>query len=94
MSGIPKSMVIRTRGQLSGILRDLKRAVSDGDLSPVEPAIPLFSVECSLIDIPEDGPWPDYFELYFQEPSTGERYKLSAETYHGAGGDWGKDLDA
>ncbi len=40
--------------------------------------------------IPDEGPWPDYVEVYFED-SRGKRYKLAVETYHGFGGSWAPD---
>ena len=40
----------------------------------------------------EDGPWDDVMCYYFKCPECGKHFKLSAETYHGAGG-WWKPVD-
>lgn len=91
MSGAPNSRPIRTPGELSAILRELKQAMASGELEPTEPSVPSFASDTALADIPEDGPWPDYFELHFLAPNTGQRYKLSVETYHGTGGMWSEE---
>ena len=44
--------------------------------------------EEAISKIPDDGPWPDYIEMHFEDAKSGERYRLSVETYHGAGGSW------
>ena len=34
------------------------------------------------------GPWDDILIYYFECPECNQLFKLSAETYHGAGGSW------
>jgi len=41
--------------------------------------------------IADEGPWPDYIELRFKQVPDGKRFKLSVETYHGAGGSWTRE---
>jgi hypothetical protein len=36
----------------------------------------------------DHGPWPDWFSFEFACSSCGERFELSAETFHGSGGEW------
>ncbi|MBI4767135.1 MAG: hypothetical protein HY787_21525 [Deltaproteobacteria bacterium] len=38
--------------------------------------------------VPEKGPWPDVMIYYFQCSRCGQLFRLSAETYHGSGGEW------
>lgn len=91
MSSVPNSKSIHTPAELSVILRELKQAVASGELEPTEPSVPSFATDATLSDIPEDGPWPDYIELHFRAPNTGQHYKLSVETYHGTGGAWSEE---
>jgi hypothetical protein len=74
--------------ELEAILRDIKRGVADGSLRQIRREEALLAVE-ELIAVPDEGPWPDYLEAHFED-RTGARYKLSVETYHGAGGSWRK----
>ena len=39
-------------------------------------------------EIVSSGTWPDHIDWYFLWKETGNRYHLSVETYHGAGGSW------
>ncbi len=42
----------------------------------------------TLAAVPDDGLWREFIEVRFLELGTGRRFKLSAETDHGAGGAW------
>ena len=72
--------------QLVEVLRAAKACVSSGTLRQVTPPDAPFAVE-DLSSVPDEGPWPDYVEAYFEDPQ-GKRYRLTVETYHGAGGAW------
>jgi hypothetical protein len=87
MSYSKGKLSIRSPQQLTSVLRDLKRALADGSLRQFSPADAAFAV-ADLNVVSDDGPWPDYLEAFFTDPNTGERYKLTVETYHGAGGTW------
>ncbi len=81
---------IRSSIEFSHILQELKRATALGEMRQIHlPQSALFE-EIFLKNIPDEGPWPDYVEIYFEEASTGDAYKLTVETYHGAGGSWQK----
>lgn len=73
---------------LTAMLRDLKECLVQGELYQVRPLSTPFGID-DLDRIPNDGPWPDFIEAYFDDQN-GQRYKLSVETYHGAGGSWEK----
>ena len=78
---------ISSPGELTTILRELKQCVAQGNLRHLKPNdTPLALDDFSAV--PEEGPWPDYIEAYFEDPH-GKRYKLIVETYHGTGGSWG-----
>ncbi len=38
--------------------------------------------------VSSDGPWDDILSYEFRCKACGERFSLSAETYHGSGGKW------
>lgn len=77
---------IETPRDLTEALRELRSAIEAGRLRQVWKQDALCGTEEAIHDIPDEGPWGDYLELYFLEPTTGHEFKLSAETYHGAGG--------
>jgi hypothetical protein len=81
-----EEIAISSPAQLRAVLREIRQCVTNGTLRPVR--LP----EASLADddlsaILDDGPWPDYLEVYFEDRN-GTRYRLAVETYHGAGGSW------
>ena len=78
---------IKSPHDLTGVLQGIKRALADGSLRQFKPADAALALD-DLNAVSDVGPWPDYIEAYFTNPKTGERYKLTAETYHGSGGSW------
>jgi hypothetical protein len=68
------------------VLREVKQCVAQGILLQVKPANAPFALD-DLTTVPDEGPWPDYVEAYFVDRH-GKQYKLTVETYHGAGGSW------
>lgn len=91
VNNIPNARSIESPEQLSEVLKEINQAVAAGYLHQVEAETLSFANDFLLSDILIKGPWPDYFELYFQESNFGQRYKLSVETYHGAGGCWDRE---
>ncbi|MEW6643054.1 MAG: hypothetical protein AB1586_21295 [Pseudomonadota bacterium] len=79
---------ISSRDMFTSVLREVKRCIADGSLRQVKPAAAPFARD-DVTSVPDEGPWPDYVEAYFEDRS-GQRYKLTVETYHGAGGSWEK----
>ena len=77
---------ITSPSELAAILREAKLCMAQGKLRQVKPSDAPFAID-DLLMLPDDGPWPDYVEAYF-ENQEGQRYKLTVETYHGAGGSW------
>jgi hypothetical protein len=77
---------LRTPGELTAALRSLRADVAAGRLEQYFDPDALLGTEKTLGEIPLEGPWDDYLELFFRDPRTGERYQLTAETYHGQGG--------
>lgn len=77
---------IATRAELSDLIRSIKAAVAAGSLRQDNVAngvSPPFDV--SLLE--PEGPWPDVIEAEFLDTS-GQRFRIEVETYHGAGGRW------
>ena len=81
-------MPIRSPDELRGFIVKLKQAVSSGEMQQYWPTNALLATDMKISDIDESGPWPDYIEWYFLSAMSRKRYKLSVETYHGAGGRW------
>lgn len=87
---MPLKYEIRSRRDLVQIIHCVKKCLEKGVLSEssywpegrVRLHFPPFK------DLPVNGPWPDYLEYYFEEPSTGRCFRLVCETYHGYGGKW------
>jgi hypothetical protein len=75
--------------ELAGLLRHAKRCVAEGTLRPVAPPADAPFARTDLAGVPDEGPWPDYIEAYFED-ARGRRYKLAVETYHGSGGSWSR----
>lgn len=88
MIGVPATRSIRTPADLVSLLREIKAAVSAGILEQIRPDSSPFAIDTAIADFAEQGPWPDYIEVRFLVRGAGTRYKLAAETYHGAGGTW------
>jgi hypothetical protein len=78
---------IKSAEQLTTILRAIKRALANGSLRQYKPSDAVLALD-DLNQVSDSGPWPDYIEAYFADSKTGEQYKLTAETYHGSGGEW------
>lgn len=79
---------IHSPGDLADMIRSLASAIRDGDLRQVTPRTAPFGTPVDFMSIAPEGPWPDYLEFHFEDSQTGKRFKLVAETYHGAGGRW------
>ena len=81
---------IRSPAELTDVLNAIREHLADGTL--VEAAYwPQGQVELALpsfVSIPPSGPWPDYIQYYFSCATCSQLYRLSVETYHGAGGKW------
>jgi len=78
---------IRSPGELAKAIRIIQANLQDGSLEQVPgegvgvPAEPFLSLS-------ESGPWDDVLLYEFSCRSCGSRFRLSADTYHGRGGDW------
>jgi hypothetical protein len=81
-------ITISSPAQLTKVLRQAKRCLADGTLRHIDSAESQFAVP-DLAKVADEGPWPDYIEAHFEDDH-GHQYKLAVETYHGAGGTWGR----
>jgi len=79
---------MRTRGELFKAISTIKQAVADGDIEEID-AGPMKGLT-DFRDLSEKGPWDDLLVYRFRCPDCGQNYVLSAETWHGSGGSWGK----
>lgn len=75
---------IDSRAVLEALIVQLKEAVAEGALQQYTPSDAPFA----LNEMEPAGPWPDYLEAWFRDPTSGRRYRLVAETFHGSGGRW------
>jgi hypothetical protein len=76
---------IRTPGDLGKAIRIVQANLRDGTLEEL-PRDPL-SPE-PFLTLKDDGPWNDIVSYRFRCTACGARFRLSAETYHGSGGEW------
>ncbi len=72
---------------------DLKQAIRvardnvvDGTIVEVPSQSPIHREPFFAVSI--DGPWDDVIGYGFRCTSCGQLFSLSAETYHGSGGEW------
>lgn len=91
MTAIPAIRSIATPSDLTSLIGEIKAAVAAGVLKQVRPDPSPFATDEEIVNVPEHGPWPDLIEMRFEVLGTAVRYKLSVETFHGAGGTWAPD---
>jgi hypothetical protein len=86
---------IRSLGDLREAFRVAKDNIEDGTIveSRHRPEGRDRAEAESLLALSDDGPWGDYLEFYFECSQCRQAFRLAAETYHGAGGQW-KPIDA
>jgi hypothetical protein len=87
---IPGFRQIHSPDELRAVAREIHAAVEAGLLEHVGAPS---ACEAGLERI-SSGIWPDVIQMAFCSPSTGGRYLLTCETYHGAGGDWGPESES
>ena len=79
-------MDVTSRTELSDLIRCIKAAIGAGSLRQDKVAHGVSPpLDFSLLE--PDGPWPDVIEAEFLDTS-GQRFRIEVETYHGAGGRW------
>ncbi len=75
--------------ELRVLIARLKKSVESGEMQQWWPVDAPFATGIKISDIDENSSWPaDYIEWYFISSKDNRHYKLTAETYHGAGGHW------
>jgi hypothetical protein len=81
---------IRSPSDLSKAIRVAKDNIEDGTIveSRDRPDGRDRTQVESVLSVPDDGPWGDYLEFYFECSQCRQIFRLAAETYHGAGGQW------
>ncbi|MBL0319077.1 MAG: hypothetical protein IPP74_07290 [Alphaproteobacteria bacterium] len=79
---------IKSLAEFKTFFLRLKEAVISGELSHYCPKEAEFATNTKILDISNEGPWPDYIEWYFTDLSEDRHYMLSVEMYHGTGGIW------
>jgi hypothetical protein len=77
---------IRVPADLRQALRVARANVADGTIIEVPPTSPLAYEPFSSVSV--DGPWADIVGYGFRCVHCGQLFSLSAETYHGSGGEW------
>ena len=82
-------------GQLSKAIRVVRDNLADGTIveSAYWPEGVLKLDQSDFSSLNETGPWADGFDYYFECSVCGQKFRLSAETYHGSGGAW-EPIDA
>jgi len=84
-SDLRLSYDIRTPGELRHAVRVARENLADGTLRDVTPRT---LAEVGFAGLPENGPWPDLVECYFECTACGWRFRLAVDTYHGTDGNW------
>ena len=80
---------IRSPTELRTLITKLKKSVASGEMQQCWPADAPFATDIKISDVNENDSWPaDYIEWYFFLTENKKLYKLSVDTYHGAGGHW------
>ena len=85
-SDLRETYEINTPGQLAKAIRVVRANLADGTLSDITQ--PAHGPSGKFADLAEAGPWPDYLEHYFRCNTCDHHFRLSADTYHGVGGEW------
>lgn len=87
---LPVKLEIDSRESLQRLLTSVQHSLATGDLlEAVGPsAAQIQTKRRAFASVPAGGPWPDYMEYWFRCAGCGNSYKLSVETFHGAGGVW------
>lgn len=85
-SDLQNRFEIRTPEELTKVIRVARANLADGTLSDITQ--PAHSPTSAFSKLAETAPWPDYVEHYFRCTTCGYGFRLSADTLHGAGGEW------
>lgn len=82
-----KNVKIESRQQLTDMLSLIQKLVYDSELEQIWFPNNQFASKEDVSSVDANGPWPDYLEMYFKELKSNKTFKLSVETFHGAGGE-------
>jgi hypothetical protein len=77
---------IKLPSDLRQVILLAKQNVADGTISVVESETGQGSKPFDRLSV--SGGWDDFVHYVFMCNSCGQRFQLSAETYHGQGGEW------
>lgn len=91
IADLRRHVAIRSPADLSAILAMIRASAGAGHLTEAH-GQGSAGTGSNVAGLRDDGPWPDVIEAEFRDRA-GRRYRLSVETYHGAGGAW-TPLDA
>ena len=84
--GLRQRFKIRSPGELEKAIRVVRDNVSDGTIIEIPSRSGHASIPFSALN--SKGPWDDVVGYAFRCASCGQLFYLSAETYHGSGGEW------
>lgn len=85
-SDLNKVFRIKLPAELKHVIRIAKENVADGTISVVEKETGYWSRPFSQLTA--SSGWDELVHYVFVCNSCDQRFQLSAETYHGAGGEW------
>lgn len=81
-----QQFAIRAPSDLEHALRVVRDNLADGTIREMIPDPARASP--SFASIAPQGPWDDVLDFTFRCPGCGQRFSLTAETFHGSGGEW------
>jgi hypothetical protein len=82
-----QTIEVERPSDLEMVLRIVQANLQDGTIVPA--LLPGSILPPTAIEtLNPAGPWPDVIESGFRCSQCGQRFRLGAETYHGAGGSW------
>lgn len=81
-AGFTDAVRLRLPHEYIELVSQLRQVIAEGTLA-------IESGDCPLEEIRSGATWPgDALEHRFRCTSCGQRFRLTAETYHGSGGRW------
>jgi len=83
-----QTIVIQTPRDLEMILRVVKANLKDQTIVQQSAHLANVMPPITVASLNETGSWPDVLAEHFLCSSCAQRFRLEAETYHGAGGRW------
>ncbi len=88
---LTKEYSIETNAELKAILGIIRTELIAGTIVEAAywPEGQIRIAQPPFFELPTEGPWPDYCEYYFRCTSCERLFRLSVETYHGTGGEFG-----